>query len=367
MLKTVRNCFSDTKVNLLRQSEVDIAKGLAIIFMVLCHVFETLVWFFNPESSIAISEGIYDNILGGSLSAPVFMFFMGLGLCYSKKNNAADILRRALRLTGVVVLLELFRTAIPGLIEWLLFRDPECIEYLYLLFCSDILQFAVLSLCLIALFKKFRISSKAVLIVAVVFSIVGQALQGVSTNSHIGDIFSGFIWHSYENAFFPLLNWFIFPAAGMVFGEYWLRIKDKETFFKIFTPICWCISVLYFASMIFVDRWYFLSSEYYYGLGTLDALFALVICIAMLGLGYYFNKWLGRVAKWVASMGVRVNSIYCIHWTLLSFMYLVLITTLESFVPQWSIIPISAVIIAVSDLLSRFYKKFINKNKKAKA
>ena len=49
MIKAIQNCFVKEQVNLGRQNELDIAKGIAIIFMVFCHGFEILGWFFNPE------------------------------------------------------------------------------------------------------------------------------------------------------------------------------------------------------------------------------------------------------------------------------------------------------------------------------
>ena len=146
MTTAIKGCFSTEKKNLSRQPEIDIAKGFSILFMVFCHVFETLVYYFDPEQSIAFSEGFLDNILGGSLSAPVFMFFMGISLCYSKRAGAGDLLMRALKMMGAIVILELCRTGVPGLIEWLLYQDPESLEYtVCMLFCADIMQFAVLA------------------------------------------------------------------------------------------------------------------------------------------------------------------------------------------------------------------------------
>ena len=49
MIKAIKNCFVEERVNLGRQKELDIAKGIAIIFMVLCHGFEILSWFFDSD------------------------------------------------------------------------------------------------------------------------------------------------------------------------------------------------------------------------------------------------------------------------------------------------------------------------------
>ena len=117
------------------------------------------------------------------------------------------------------------------------------------------------------------------------------------------------------------------------------------------------ITALYFGSMAIVGEWYYFSGGDYYGLGTGDALFSLVVCFAMIGLAYYLDKWCGSIARWLGSMGNRVTSIYCIHYTLYAFLYLLLLFFLEDYIPQWWIVPVSILMVAASDLLSRFYKK----------
>jgi hypothetical protein len=54
------NCFTKEPVNLGRQKELDIAKGMAIIFMVFCHSFEILSSFFDPEISTEFAYVILD-------------------------------------------------------------------------------------------------------------------------------------------------------------------------------------------------------------------------------------------------------------------------------------------------------------------
>ena len=51
MMKAMKNCFVKEQVNLGRQKELDIAKGIAIIFMVFCHGFEILSWGRYPRLS----------------------------------------------------------------------------------------------------------------------------------------------------------------------------------------------------------------------------------------------------------------------------------------------------------------------------
>lgn len=366
MIKQIKNCFAKEPVNLGRQKELDIAKGMAVIFIIFCHGFEILSNFFDPEISTDIAYGLLDVVLGGSFSAPVFMFCMGICLCYSRRNSAKSIFNRALRIAGIAFLLEVTRTAIPGFLEWLIYRDPECIDYVRLFFGVDILQFAALALLTIALFKKLKLKPVVMLIIAVVCSVAGQLLQGVSTGSVVGDSITGFIWRSYEYSLFPLLSWLIIPVCGYVFGHAWQRIQDKETFFRWVTPISWIISIAYFVSMALVGVEYYLSGGDYYALGIGDAAFAFVACFAMIGLGYYLAKWKGCVSNWLRSLGSRVTSVYCIHWTLYCFLLLLMICVQETYVSQWAIIPTAILVMIVSDMLSRLYMKIKLNGKNSK-
>ena len=356
MVRQIKSCFAREPINFGRQKELDIAKGIAVIFMVLCHGFEIMSWFFDPEISSDVAYFILDVVLGGSFAAPVFIFCMGISFAYSRRSGAGDMLRRALNTAGMVLLFEIARTVLPGFLQWVISGDPECIEYVDIFFSVDILQFVVLAMLVIALFQKLKLKPFVMVTIAAICSVIGQLLQGVTTGSYVGDIIVGFLWNSREYAYFPLLNWLIFPVCGYAFSGAWQRLRDKERFFRLVTPISWIISIAYFVSMIFLDE-YYLSGYEYYGLGILDAAFALIVCFAMIGLGYYVNKWGGCMAKWLSSMGNRVTSIYCIHWTIYCFLYVFLFCFSESYVPQWIMLLTSALVLIVSDLLSGLYIK----------
>ena len=228
--------------------------------------------------------------------------------------------------------------------------------------CGHILQFVVMAMLVIALFKKLKVKPIVMVIIAAVCSVIGQLLQWVTTGSYIGDIAVGFLWHSREYAYFPLLNWLIIPVCGYAFSSIWQKLGDKERFFRLVTPISWVISVAYFVSMAFLGE-YYLSGYEYYGLGILDAAFAFIVCFAMIGLGYYLNKWGGCIANWLSSMGNRVTSVYCIHWTIYCFLYVFLFCFLDDYVPQWIMLLTGVLVLVVSDLLSQLYIKLKKKSR----
>ena len=343
-----------------RQRELDIAKGLIIILMSLSHAIEILGWFFAPESADGFFWYGFDMLIKGT--APVFIFCMGISLCYSRRQSASDLLRRAGGMAGIVLLLELFRTLIPCLIEWLIFRDIDSIEYAYQFLCVDILQFATLALLAIALFKKLRLRPVAMLVISVVCSVIGQMLTGVSTGSAIGDFAVGYLWHSHDTAYFPLLSWLIVLLTGYSLGYMWLRLKDKPRFFKLVTPIGLVIGVAYYASMVFLGKWYYFSGENYCGIGIFDVLFMIALFFATVGISNYFGNRMPRLSRVFESMGTRLNSIYCIHWTIYAFLYLALVCVMgERYLPTWTVLPVGLLVVILADLISRFYKKHLRK------
>ena len=357
MFKRIKECFDNTAVNTGRQRELDIAKGFAIILMSFSHGIEILGWFFDPQRTDGFFWDGFDMLIKGV--APVFILCMGISLCYSRNQSASALFRRALRMAGIVVLLELFRTVIPCLVEWLIFRDWESIDYIDQVFCVDILQFTTMAMLAIALLKKLKVGPVAMLAIASACSVVGQLLQGVSTGSVAGDFAAGFLWHTTDIAYFPFLSWFIVPVIGYVFGQVWLRLADKATFFQWVTPISLGITALYYASMLIVGKWYYFSGEDYCGIGLADVLFMFVIFFAVLGGCYYLNRWIPCIARALASMGGRVNSVYCIHWVIYAFLYVALACVLdeERYLPLWTVVPTAVLVLAAADLLSRLYKK----------
>ena len=355
MVKKIINCFDKDPVNLGRQRELDIAKGITIIFMSFSHCIEILGWFFDPSITQSPSWHDFDMVIKGLVL--VFITCMGISLCYSTKNSAEALFHRAVGMFGIVLLLELSRTVLPCFIEWLVFRDLKSIRYAYQFLSVDIFQFATMAFAVIALFKKMKLKPFTMVLIAAVLSVIGQLLQGVSTGSTFGDYAVGYLWYSHEAAYFPLLNWLIAPIIGYALGHAWLRLCDKETFFKIVTPICWIISVLYFISMALVGEWYYFSDGCYCGIGLVDIIFMFVIFLAVAGTSYFMGNRLPRSSRLLESMGIRISSIYCIHWVIYAFLYLSLTCLVgDNFVPTWAVTPVAFLVLIAADLLSRLYK-----------
>ena len=161
-----------------RQTELDIARGLAVIFMVLIHVTE---YYWNEEN---IVYGKIANFLGSPPAAPVFMFLLGCGIIYSRHNTAGELFRRGIKMLGLSYLFNALVYVLPYGIYCLAEHDAEYWSETWTqIYDADILQFASLSFLFFALIRKLELKIPGVIGVSVLCSVAGMIL-----NSRISEV-----------------------------------------------------------------------------------------------------------------------------------------------------------------------------------
>ena len=103
-----------------RRPELDLLKVVAIIGMIICHAVYMLgAHHANYEQDVAYFVG--DYIFGSYLAvAHAFMFAMGVGIVYSKKNKPIDLVKRGVCLYVLAFVLNFFRYGIYALIDGLI-------------------------------------------------------------------------------------------------------------------------------------------------------------------------------------------------------------------------------------------------------
>ena len=240
----ISNLFSDEKVNVGRQVELDIAKALAIIFMIFLHTI-LVVQGYNCGLSSAYTF-VFGNVLGRPYAAVVFMFCMGVGVVYSRHSQWDTMIKRGVKLYLLGILVNLFEFFIPHFLSISLGVNAEAfpIDGGWLIICVDILAFAGMAFVLMGILKKFELSNKKLIGIAVVMSIIGTLLAGTDFGVQaLNSIFGHLFGTKHGHTAFPLFNWFIFPIAGYVWGQYFIKAKDKREFFK-FWPILLIVSLV---------------------------------------------------------------------------------------------------------------------------
>ena len=312
----ISNLFSQEKVNVGRQVELDIAKALSIIFMIFLHTMWVEMNYNHAFSPIY--EFTVGNLLGRPYAAPIFMFCMGVGIVYSRHSQWDTMVKRGVKLYLLGILVNVFEWFIPHFLSGTLLGnwDAFIIRDGLMLFSVDILAFAGLSFIAMGILKKFEVSNKKLIVIAVVMSIIGILSDGVDFENIILDlIFANFIGTAGKFTAFPLFNWFIFPIAGYIWGQYFIRVKSKGDFFK-FWPLYIAVALIYF--FVSTNLWGGILSEdvhLYYFMNTLDAAFCIINIHGVIGLCYWLSKFLPdaviNVSKILSS---NINHIYIAQW-----------------------------------------------------
>lgn len=314
--------YGDTTINCGRQKELDLAKCGAVLCLALIHC---IIECTPEEQLVSGIPYLFDTVIGGPLSATVFMFVMGVGAVYQDSQSTRDGVLRGLRIMLISYMLNICRFLIPYLIGYGITGDTE--KYidplLYKVLCNDVLLFAGMALVLIALFRKIKLKDWQMAAIAFAASAAGTMLNGVDVNNALGNILLGYLIGTEDAAgmvmsYFPLLNWLVFPVSGYIFGKRLLRLKDKNLFYGILSAICVPVATIYYAVGIVYERGMFGEGQNcYYHLQFSDAVGAILSTLGVLGLCHFLIR---HLPEWVSSLSQKISrnitSIYCIHWVL---------------------------------------------------
>ena len=314
--------YGDSAINCGRQKELDLAKCGAILCLALIHC---VIECTSEEQLVSGIPYLFDTVIGGPLSATVFMFAMGVGAVYQDSQSTRDGVLRGLRIMLISYMLNICRFLLPYLIGYGITGDAgKYIDpLLYKVLCNDILLFAGMALVLISLFRKLKLKDWQMAAIAFAASAAGTMLNGVDVNNALGNILLGYLIGTEDAAgvvmsYVPLLNGLGFPVSGYIFGKRLLRLKDKNLFYGILSAICVPVATIYYAVGIVYERGMFGEGQNcYYHLQFSDAVGAILSTLGVLGLCHFLIR---HLPEWVSSLSQKISrnitSIYCIHWVL---------------------------------------------------
>lgn len=309
----MKKCFSEKEINTGRQDELDIVKGLAIIFMVWCHVFDSL----GGDRTTPIGF-LVDCVLGGPFAAPVFMICMGIGICYSRKNTPKAMAKRGLSIFLMGYLLNVFRYTIPTLITYFISGNSTYLQTIIpQFFVVDILQFAGLSFLLIALIKKLNIPMCCGLLLAGILSVAGVLLIDKSTGIVMLDYVLGLFWKTNENAYFTLFHWLAYPVIGCIFGEYLRRCVDKKAVYK-FLMMAFPAAGLIELGAYFLGYGLAGDTVQYFYMNPVNIVFCISLAAAWTGVWYLLHEKFPNIRiGYLQRLSKHINNIYGIHWMMI--------------------------------------------------
>lgn len=353
--------FSSEKVNVGRQVELDIAKGLSIIFMIFVHTLITAMYF--PTSVTHIYSHIVDDILGGPCAAPVFMFCMGIGIVYSRHSQWDIMVKRGIKLLILSIFVDIAEFVVPHVLSGVFLNQWDLFNVYggLILFYVDILDFAGLSFIALGLFKKYNLSHKQMLIIAVALSLIGGYLRFTDFDNNLFDVLCGFFIGTTDIfTAFPFFNWIIFPVCGWYYGEYFIRAKDKSKFFK-FWPVFILIPMIYFIITCVTPGTFLIDDPHYYYMTLFDACFVLMYIHGNIGFCYWASKILPKfIVNFMSTLSRNINTIYVAQWALIPvFIVLIYFFNQNIMFNDLSISLIAIFIIALATTLALLYRKIV--------
>ena len=321
-----KDWISKDKINTGRQQELDLARAIPVMSLPFVHcVIECC-------SADTINQPIpflFNVIIGAPLGAPIFMFCMGISLVYSKHSDAKEIMRRGLILFIAGFILNMMRFGIPYLIGYMITGEADrfLAPILYKIFGNDILQFAGLALLLFGFLKKQKLQDHVIVIIAVIMSLIGWCFRHMNFGIPVVNVILGHIIGTEEpNGFvlsdFPVMNWFLVPVAGYIFGTILIRLQDKKKFYLPFIPI---LAVIYWVYFAIETRLHFgkmaggatlvEEENAYYHAEFFDIISYIVCAIGMLGVYYLITSHCPeKLNKFFQSVSRNITRIYVIHW-----------------------------------------------------
>ncbi len=340
----------------LRRNELELLKALSIVAMILCHpVIRLGIHRAGYENDFAFFFG--DVILGDYLGvAHAFMFAMGVGVVFTRKNTPADLMRRGVRLYLLGYALNFCRYGVYALAEGLISGafEPETLEAL---FGPDILQFAGLALLFTGVLKRLKLREWHMLAVGVILSAIGTAVPFIDTGRYaLNWLLGHFVYTTWDASCFAFCSWYVFVAAGLLFGAILRAAEDRDRLYRRLMPVSGCVMAAYLAATVRFGVLFLCRDRVYYALSTLEAAGLLSIDLTLLSAFYFLLKRVSASKLRVfLEMSRNLTPIYLIHWCILGFIDSIFCYLLE-IVFSWPLIYlIGAALIVLSSWLAKLW------------
>jgi uncharacterized membrane protein len=212
----------------------DLARGLAIVFMIGVHV----LWHWGAPDTWTSPIGQVISLLGGPTAAPVFMFLMGASIAFSSRTSFRSLAVRGLWLLWLGYLLNFLRGVIPaylGLQAGIVTADQIAPFTLpWLATTVDVHHMAGLSLIALAALRMAARPSWIWLALAAVVVLSGPFLRGMELGTPLLDGPLTPVLGGAPNVYYAVIPWIAFPLSGAVFGRLVARAPDAAARIRVF-------------------------------------------------------------------------------------------------------------------------------------
>ena len=295
-----------------RTHTADVLKGIAILLMIQVHVVEL----FASRELATSSVGNVFMFLGVPPVAPLFMVLFGYFISVTHKSRW-QLIVRGLKIFALGMLLNL---ALNFNLMYTVWRGLLQIDILPFVFGVDILQFAGLSLIVIALFKKVLEQPLVVTLMVIIASVLlGKYLVAYIPENYSLKYVTAFFYGSAQWSYFSLFPWLAYPLTGMALYQLQQRyqidvtLTTKTNQVLAIGALLFVIFTMSYAIAIASD----LPSYYHHGI--LFFLWVIVFLSLYSVCVHAITERMGttRVFTYLTWLGKQVTLIYIIQWVII--------------------------------------------------
>ena len=361
--------------NKTRQVELDLAKALAIVFMVFVHTYEAHWFLENSEEGAGYIAAWIIEFLGGVPAAPLFMLAMGVGVVYSRRSTSVTYLKRAAQIFGLGILVNFFQQWVP------IFLRPNTAEEFaanaHSIIATDIYSFVTVAFLYFAFLKTTKHPipiAAATLVICMIISDITYP-NSIDTGNVWVDSIIGIFIRTNEYSYFPFFTWALWPLLGYLFGQLLIRTEDKMKMYGIITATG--VAALIIATIVInrnpddliinsLTEANMDDVGLYYAMDTWNLLWsygALAIEMFILYLVVKLTK--NKIPALFSYMSKHIMSIYVIQW-----IYIGLATPIFDKITNVYVCAVMGMIVLVLTLVTawlwdKFMTKIKSRNKKA--
>ncbi len=372
----ISNLFSVDIVNNKRQPEFDLCKTICIGLMILCHVFYVIKF----NNIVGFNPTYISFNLVRLLGAPFFMFSMGVGLAYTRKDSAKHCLHRGLMLLFMAYLLNFLREVLPWMLfgEYPLFGKLMTQDKLLMFLSGDILHFAGLAFLFFAIVKYFKWSTAKTLIITLFITAIGAfCLNEFSVKIQIDNFYLSFIglfipiknFTVNDYVCYSFTNWLLYPVVGWVFGKALKRCKDVNKFYKY---LFWIMTPIFLLSWAAYDAngrniWFILTNSFvYHQQNPIIMAIYLNIIVVALSIAHPISNCFGRFRVWniIKHFGQELPTLYFVSWVIIGWIGAWL-KYHDTYLPNTlsNIVSVYVFVLILSEIFIYFKNKLKNRNK----
>lgn len=306
-----------------RFEELDILRALPILGLPLAHLLEegSEYGILQPqvEHGMAFSYALF------AWGAPVFMFLMGANWCFSRRTSPAYLVHRGLLLLLTGVLLNLVRFVLPASVGLMLGNDEPFFYSLSMVLCSDIYDFSGAAFLLMALCLRLKLRPAPLLTLALALLTLGNCVSlPAGTDEYLLCFLGRFVWVN-SCSYFPLATWFIFPAAGYVFGRVYRDFATEEARARFCRQLIYAGAVGLAACVTALQAYghsaftIYASPANHYITDLPNAAMILCTTLCSIGLFYYLYRLIQptRLKTALVAVSKVIMPFYIIQWVII--------------------------------------------------